>query len=154
MEDFATDLLGRLLFGMEGTHVDNDELLPVSDKIGLMCASPSHTWRHVVRSMLLFNTGEYQDPEERKTAQKFDTLVQQRLTGMDTAVGSQETKRTVIQKILLSTGGGVHRATLSQPAIEQARLSLFGGHHGMGLTLTWALLELSKNPTIVTKLRT
>ncbi|TLD18925.1 Elongator complex protein 1 [Venturia nashicola] len=153
VEDFSTDLIGRSLFGMEGTHVGNDELLPVSDKIGLMCASPSHTWRHAVRSMLLLNTREYQDHEERKTAQEFEALVQQRLIGMDAKNTNQETKPTVIQRISLSTGGGTSKATLSQPAIEQARLSLFGGHHGMGLTLTWVLLELSKNPTIVAKLR-
>lgn len=153
VEDFATDLLGRVLFGMEGTHVGNDELLPVSDRIGLMCASPSHTWRHAVNSMLLLNTREYQNHEERKTGQKFEALVQQRLLGMDATNGSQEHERPVIQKISLSTGGGTSKATLSRPAIEQARLSLFGGHHGIGLTLTWALLELSKNPNIVAKLR-
>lgn len=152
-DDFATDLLGRLLFGMEGTHAGNDELLPVSDRIGLMCASPSHTWRHAVRSILLYNPGEYQDREEKKTGQEFEALVEQRLIGMDARVGSQVGKQTVIQKISLNTGGGISKATLSQPAIEQAHLSLFGGHHGMGLTLTWALLELSRNPTIVAKLR-
>lgn len=150
--DFSADVLSRIYFGLEGTHTRDDGLEHIADRMLELSASASHAWRHGLHSILTFNSSRRQD-KEKTIWESLDAISEQRLQDM---YGSEERNTrmpTVAQSISLATGGGFSRATLSKYAIEQGRLTLFGGRFGIGIVLTWALIELAKHPTILTELR-
>ncbi|QDS77678.1 hypothetical protein FKW77_003509 [Venturia effusa] len=151
--DFSADALSRAYFGLEGTHTRDDGLEHIADRMLEVSASASHAWRHGLRSILRLRSPWHQDKEEKAIWESLDAISVQRLNDMYTAKKPDGITLTVAQSISLATGGGSSRATLSKHAIEQGRLTLFGGRFGIGIVLTWALLELSKNPTILERLR-
>lgn len=151
--DFSADVLSRTYFGLEGTHSRDDGLEHIADSMLEVSASASHAWRYGLRSLLGLLSPERQDQEEEAIWESLDAISEQRLEDMYAPEKRKEITPTVAQSISLATGGGWSRATLSKHAIEQGRLTLFGGRFGIGIVLAWALLELSKHPTVLAKLR-
>lgn len=151
--DFSADIVSRTYFGLEGTHNRDDGLEHVADRMLEVSASASHAWRHGLRSILNLRSPRHQDEEEKAIWESLDAISEQRLKDMYGSEKRNESTLTVAQSISLATGGGLSRATLSKYAIEQGRLTLFGGRFGIGIVLVWALLELAKYPAVLATLR-
>ncbi|RDI83148.1 hypothetical protein Vi05172_g6859 [Venturia inaequalis] len=151
--DFSADVLSRTYFGLEGTHTRDDGLEHIADRMLEISASASHAWRHGLHSILTLRSPRRQDEEEKTVWQALDAISEQRLRDMYGSEEPDTNMRAVALSISRATGGGFSRAKLSKYAIEQGRLTLFGGRFGIGIVLTWALIELAKHPAILTKMR-
>ncbi|TLD27625.1 Elongator complex protein 1 [Venturia nashicola] len=151
--DFSADVLSRIYFGLEGTHTRDDGLEHIADRMLEISASASHALRHGLHSIFTLRSPRRQDEEEKIIWESLDAISEQRLRDMYQSEEKNTSIPPVAQSISLATGGGFSRTTLSTYAIEQGRLTLFGGRFGIGIVLTWALIELSKHPSVLSKLK-
>jgi hypothetical protein len=75
--DLAVDFWSQFLFGAQDAHLENDTLIPLSDKISELLIDVSHNWRLGLRSF--FSRSVVQDDTESQIQTDFERIVGKRL---------------------------------------------------------------------------
>lgn len=150
-DNFAIALWGETLYGNPKHHVGG-RVLSLSETIINLAGDP---WPSVWYSFQLFlklvNPG---DPtrSEAKLRARVAKVVEGNIGKLEEYErNNPDAPLKTIRNLSVMTGGG-RTGPLSKLASEFTNLNLFGGHHSIGLNVTWSLIELDKHPECLAKL--
>ncbi|EEA27853.1 hypothetical protein TMatcc_003846 [Talaromyces marneffei ATCC 18224] len=150
-DNFAIALWGETLYG-NPSHYIGGRVLELSETIITLAGNP---WPSVWYSIQLFfkmvTPGE-PTRSESKLRQKVAKVVEANMEKLEAyEKANPQAPLKTIRNLSVMTGGG-KTGPLSKFASEFTNLNLFGGHHSIGLNVTWSLIELDNNPECLKKL--
>jgi len=151
INNFAIALWGETLYGNPSHHIDG-RVLSLSETIITLAGDP---WPSVWYSFQLFlklvAPGE-PTRSEAKLRARVAKIVKRNIGILEEyEYNNPDAPLKTIRNLSIMTGGG-RTGPLSKLASEFTNLNLFGGHHSIGLNVTWSLIELDKHPECLTKL--
>ncbi|RDA95373.1 hypothetical protein CP533_3504 [Ophiocordyceps camponoti-saundersi (nom. inval.)] len=150
MEAYALDTVWFITLGVQDMSDSFDEMAAIMASYGSIVGSPSHLWRHVLRSLL---TGRpYQEPDrvERRIRSRIDDLVT-RILKRNLTSDSAHCRDSLLRR--LSSEDGPEAANITPDVVAQARQVFSLGHDASGVVLVWAFYELSQHPDVIRRLR-
>ncbi|KAH8889468.1 putative N-alkane-inducible cytochrome P450 [Thozetella sp. PMI_491] len=152
-DNFAIALWGETLYGNPEHHVGG-KVLSLSRTIVDLAGNP---WPSVWYSLQLYlnmvNPGDPTRSESRIRSRVYEVVKRNIIRLEEYERENPEAPLKTIRTLSVMTGGG-RSGPLSEFASEFTNLNIFGGHHSIGLDVTWALIELSKHPNCLAKLMT
>jgi cytochrome P450 len=143
--DFAIDMWGEVMFEMKDAHLESDKLLALDEKVNRIIVNPLHILYHAIRSYLTFKCFDEPDHTEQEIYQEVKDIMDKRIGHLESFERRGEAVHNILRNVSIATGGDLNGA-LNQHAIDLARFNIYGGHHSIGLIITWLIYELNRNP--------
>jgi len=151
-DNFAIGLWGETLYANPEHHRDG-KVLSLSEHIITLAGDPwPSVWYSIGLLFRLVTPGEPTRSESKIQAEVGEVVKNNLIKLEEYERLNPEAPPKTIRSLSMATGGGRH-GPLSRPAAEFTNLNLFGGHHSIGLNVTWAFIELNKHPEYLAKLR-
>lgn len=152
VNDFAVDMWGEFMFEMKDAHAENDNLMALDEDINRIVIDPIHTVIHGMRSFFTLQREDRRDHIEQEVHGDVCNILSKRLANVSDFEGRGKTVHGLLRKVSTESGGALD-GPLNKHAIDLARFNIYGGHHSIGLIVTWVLYELNKQPAQYQKLK-
>ncbi|PHH79279.1 hypothetical protein CDD82_2493 [Ophiocordyceps australis] len=154
MEAFALDSVWHLGLGLDNASDHMADIGAVMARYGRLVGSPSHLWRHIVRSLCSGKPVTEPDHVEQSVGNEFDQVLNRILSQNVDLLrpGNPVGKDSLLQKTSRESGGTFNKP-FTHDVMAQARQLLSLGHEASALLLMWAVYELSQQPQVVNRLR-
>ncbi|KAK3315594.1 putative cytochrome P450 [Apodospora peruviana] len=150
-DNFAIALWGETLYGNPHQNAD-DKVLNLSNTIMDLAGDPwPAIWYYIQLLFHIVSPGQATGSEAKLRSRVVEVVSHNIAKLEEYEAMNPKAPLKTIRNLSVNTGGG-QTGRLSKVASEFANLNLFGGHHSIGLNVTWCLIELDKHPEQLSRL--
>ncbi|RCI12167.1 hypothetical protein L249_0778 [Ophiocordyceps polyrhachis-furcata BCC 54312] len=154
MEAYALDTVWFITLGVDDMSNSLDDMSAIMADYGSIVGSPSHLWRHILRSLLSGRPYREPDRVEDGIRRRIDDLV---MTILNRNINSDtpHCRGSLLRRLSSDDDDDDDdgSAVITPDVLAQARQVFSLGHDASGVVLVWAIYELSQHPHVIRRLR-